>query len=297
MYNSAKAVEKGIKAEFAKALANRTESVIRAFTNMTNSNSDKEVYFLFDVLPQVRQWIDEINLKDFKDFRYEITNIPWQNGTRVDRDTLSDSKVSLGSDLEMWARMLADEWLYLPDDIINNLLVDNGLAFDDTAFFANSRPNLEGTDTIDNLLSGSGTTLTQLDTDLTAIRTTLRSFKDKNGKPFNRNLRLGVYIPAQLEKNMRTLANSEIINISGAAVTNTQRGTFDIIVNDQQSVTNDDWYAMNLNATFKPFIWQDRESPTFKTKDDDFKKFIDYAVTGRGNAGYGNPTAIVKVDN
>lgn len=297
MYNSAKALLKGLQTQFAQTLANKQESVIKPFTDMVKSSSDKETYFLFDVLPGVREWVDEINLKDFNDFKYEIANKDWQNGTRVDRNTLSDSKVSLGSNLEMWVRMLSEEWTYLPDDIINDLLVANGAAFDGTAFFSNTRPNIQGTVAIDNLLTGTGTTLAQVNADLTSARTALRGFKDGNGKPFNRNLDLTIYAPAQLETTFKTLQNSELVDVGGGALTNIQKGTFNLVINDVQATTNNDWYAFNTGASFKPFIWQDRETPKFKTKDDDFKKYIDYAVTGRANAGYGNPMASVKVDN
>lgn len=297
MYNSAKAVLKGIRTNFAMQVVGQNESMFNAFIEQVTSNSDKEDYFFFDALPRIKEWKDEISTKDFKDFKYEILNKDWEVATRVDRNTLDDSKSTLGNDLTIWIKRMAQEYKDFQDVLIQDLLIANGKAFDGTAYFANSRPNLQGSNTIDNLNAGTGTTLAQLSADLQAARTSLRSFKDKSGRPFNRNLKLGVLVPAQLEQNILSLANNELIDLGSGPITNTVKGTFEVIVNDIQSITDNDWYVMNLNAPFKQFIYQTRKAPEWFFEDMKSKKFIDYFATSRSNAGYGNPTSIVKIDN
>jgi phage major head subunit gpT-like protein len=299
MYNSAIAVLKGIKGEFGRQLRAAPESTVKAFTEFVTSNSDKEDYIFFDAMPGIKQWIDEIYEGDIKDFKYEIRNKEWAFSILVDRYTLADSRASLGGGLEQQIRSAMREWTAFPDLQIADLLTENGTAFDGTAFFANSRPNIEGTNAIDNLYSGTSGgpyTTAQVEADLKGAKEDLMGFRDRNNKPFNRGAKLVAYVPTHLVDHFETLRNSRQIYISGTK-DNVLYQTFDIIVNYDQDTTSDDWYLFNVNAPVQAFIFQTREQPTWKVKDEEDKRNIKYFSVSRSAAGYGNPMACIKIDN
>lgn len=294
MYNSALAVLKGIRSDFAKGLQNVTDSVVKKFTEFIKSDTAEETFFIGDAIPNLQEWLDEIKFTDINDFSLTLKNKKWSNGTLVDRDTLNDSKKSLGTGLTIWIRSLINKWKFFPDKLINKLLIANPVTFDKTAFFATSRPNLEGDNTINNIHTGTGTTLAQVEADLSTARSILRSFKDRNGEPFNEGMKMLIYAPTQLESVFLKLASNEFL---GSGESNLHKGTFELVLNDHQADNNDDWYIINIAAAMKPFIYQNREAPKFMMKDDEFNTKIKYATTGRSNASVLNPTAIIKVNN
>lgn len=294
MYNSAKALLKGINTQFAKNLADSGDSQIKSFSEFVKSDTNFEDYLFHANWNGHKEWVDEINYKEFESFKYTIENKDWAFGIKVDRNTLDDSKKTIGPNLEIQIREMSTDWISQPDELINQLLLDNGLAFDNTAFFANSRPNLEGTNTIDNIYTGTGTTVTQLSNDLSGAMNTLRSFKDKNGKPYNRMPKYVVYIPTHLEREFDQILTADNLSVNE---TNTLKGKFEIIVNDYQDNSNSDWYLMNKNAKVKPLIYQQRKTPSMHVKDEEDKKYIKYFTKARNNAGYGSPMGIIKIDN
>lgn len=299
MYNSAIAVLKGIRGEFGKQLRATEESVIKAFTTFVTSDSNDEDYIFFDTMPQIKEWLDDISEEDFADFLYTIPNKDFAYSIFVYRNTLKDSKKTLGGGIEQQIKSSTKAWVDFPDEQINDLLEANGNAFDGTAMFANTRPKLQGTNAIDNLYTGTSGgpyTLAQVEADLKGAKTMLLGLRDRNSKPFNRGAKLVAYVPSHLEDWFLTLKNSKQIYVSGTK-DNILLNTFDIIINYEQSGSVDDWYLVNTNAPVTPFIYQTRESAGWDVEDIKTKKKIRYFSTARNGAGYGNPMAIVKVDN
>lgn len=298
MYNSPAVLLKGIQARFLRGLATVKASMMKPFFEETKSDSNKETYVLFNHFGVIKEWLDEIDFSFLEDFDYDIKNRDWQNGFLVDRNTLEDSKKTLGNDVEREINFSLDSWVNFPDKLITELLVagETGLAFDKTAFFAASRPKLQykGT-TIKNLYSGTGTSVAQVTADFAGATKDMRAFKAKNGDPFNANPKFVVICPSQLEWVFKTLRNS--VDIGGSGVTNIYKDTFDIVVDDYLDVASNDWFLVNANSPMKPFIYQKRSEPKFDMKDEKDKKFVKYFSTARMNAGYGNPVAIIKVNN
>lgn len=300
MYNSPSVLLKGVNAKFIRGLATTAPSVLAPFYEETASDSNKESYILFNHFGLIKEWIDEIEFSHLEDFDFEIKNKDWQNGFLVDRNTLDDSKKTLGNDVEREIKFSLDSWKNFPDRLVTELIIagQSGLAFDKVAFFADSRPSLQmAGSTIDNLLTGSGVTLDNIKSDLSSGMTALRGFKAKNGDPFNYNPKFLAMIPAHLEWLFKTIKNSVDILTGGQSVTNIYKDSFDYVVNDYLTSGDNDWYLMNVNTPFRPFIYQKRKAPMFDFEDNKTKKFIKYFSTGRMNAGYGNPVSIVKVNN
>ena len=290
MYNSPTVLLKGIQARFLRGLATTAPSVLSPIVEEANSDSNKEQYILFNHFGAIKEWTDEIDYSHLEDFDFEIKNKDWQNGFLVDRNTLDDSKKTLGNDVQREIKFALNSWGNFPDKLITEVLLagETAKAFDGVALFADARPKL-GTG-IDNLLNGSGATVAHLLVDIPAAMTALRGFKAKNGDPFNYAPKFLAIIPSHLEWAFKTV--QETVEIS--STTNVLKGTFDYIVNDYLPTTNNSWYLVNANTPFKPFIFQKRKEPFFDMKDEKDKKFLKYFTTARNNAGVGNPVAIIK---
>jgi phage major head subunit gpT-like protein len=297
MFNSPAVLLKGIQARFLRGLATVAASMMTPFFEDTKSDSNKEDYVLFNHFGVIKEWVDEINYQFIQAFDYSIKNKDWQNGFLVDRNTLDDSKKTLGNDVEREINFSLNSWSNFPDKLIVELLVagETGLAFDGTAFFADARTMLQGGgSTIDNLYPGTGVSVAQVTADFAGITAAMRGYKAKNGDPFNYNPKWVVIIPPVLEWVFKTIRNS--VDIGGSGVTNIYKDSFDIVVCDYLTDVND-WFIVNTNSPMKPFIFQRRTNPAFDMKDEKDKKFIKYFSTAWMNAGYGNPTCIAKIKN
>jgi phage major head subunit gpT-like protein len=290
MYNSPTVLLKGIQARFLRGLATVAPSVMSPVFEEATSDSNKEQYILFNHFGSIKEWTDEIDYSHLEDFDFEIKNKDWQNGFLVDRNTLDDSKKTLGNDVEREIKFALNSWGNFPDKLITEVLLagEAAKAFDGVALFADARPKLGSG--IDNLLNGSGATVAHLLVDIPAAMTALRGFKAKNGDPFNYAPKFLAIIPSHLEWAFKTI--QETVEIS--STTNVLKGTFDYIVNDYLPTNNNSWYLVNANTPFKPFIFQKRKEPFFDMKDEKDKKFLKYFTTARNNAGVGNPVAIIK---
>jgi phage major head subunit gpT-like protein len=303
MYNSAKALLKGIKAEFSQLMSVAPESVYDPMINRVKSNSDKENYWIPEALPNIKEWLDQRHFTDMTDEKLTVYNRDWDNGIRVDRFTIDDSREYLGGNLENWVKMLVDTYKDFPDELCQSLLTANSAAFDGTAFFSTSRTNLDtGSNTINNLLTGTSSStysLAEFEADYKAAKTKLLAFRDKHNRPFNKNPKLAVFVPPHMEDVAKVLLNErqELIYVSSVQ-SNLYAGDAQVIVNYEQTTTTDnDWYLVNLNNPFKPFVIQDREAPKWEFWDDTKNKYIDYGFYFRLGYNFLNPLAIVKTNN
>jgi len=295
MYNSPNAVLKGIKALFAKTLQGMQLSEVKKVMENVLSDGAYEDYWIPGNANRIREWIDSIVYSDGKDYKFQIYNKDFGGGFKLKRTTLEDSRKYLGGNVENWVRGLAREWVSLPDEFVGILLEKNGNAFDGTPFFANNRNLDTGSNTIDNIVSGTGTTQAQILADFDNAYNQLVSFKDKNNKPFNKNPKLAVIVPAHLTLTFKKIFSGEIKQLSSS--TNIYAGMVEILTNYYQSNSSDDWYLVNLNSSMKPFILQERQKPTWDMKDEKDNVNIKYFTTGRYGYGYGNPLSIIKIDN
>jgi phage major head subunit gpT-like protein len=295
MYNSPNAVLKGIRTEFSKQLANYPGMMFKPFTAEVNSDSNKETYRFLDAFPSIKEWTDSRKRENFKDYSIDILNRHWEFTINADRDTLEDSKGTLGGNILKDVNSSVQRYASFPDKKIAELITDNGTAYDGSTFFGNSH-NIDGTNAIDNLYSGTGTTDAQIEADMKGARNALAAYRDKNDEPVNPNPKYAVLIPVHLQDSFLNLANSQTVYISGTK-TNILYNTFDIILNHWQGSSDNDWYLINLNAAIKPFIFQKRQGVKWTVKDDVEYKDVLYMSDARYGFGYGAFTSIIKIDN
>jgi phage major head subunit gpT-like protein len=298
MYNSAIAVLKGIRAEFAKQLGDYTAPLFAPFVSRVKSNSNIETYRYRDTIGTIREWKGERVIEDFKDYKYDIRNVPFEFTIDVDRFTLEDSRSSLGGAIEQEIKQAAQLWKGFEDEQVNGLITDNGTAYDGSTFFATSH-NIDGTSAIDNLKTGTQTgtyTLAQIEADLATARNAMYGYKDNKDRPINTNPRWIVLIPSQVYDKFLTLRNSQDVYISGTK-TNIYQNSFEIIVNHWQSTSDYDWYLINANASLDPFTVQERMKMRWDVEDSMLNRNIKYLSTARYGFGYNAFTSICKINN
>jgi phage major head subunit gpT-like protein len=299
MYDQLTLLGKKIKAAFGKVFQGEANTELQSsICEVIKSDKDKEQFSFTFLFSQIREWVDKAVFETGKAYEYFISNKKWQLGLAVDKDYAMDVKSDtvIGGELQLNISGLAKEFTEHADTLINDALVANGTAFDNTAFFATSRPNIPNSSTIDNLHTGTGITLAQIETDLGNAEIKLKGHKIK-GKPVNKNAKLVVLCPTHLTRLFRQLASNETIILGGVSTSNEWRGSFEIIENEEQSQAINDWYLINKNAKMKPMILQKRLEPEYQEIDDKETDQYKYNWKARYNVGYGNPLAIVKVDN
>jgi phage major head subunit gpT-like protein len=293
MINSPNLVLKGIKTEFAKQMAIQQSSKLENLAFISTDKSAYGEYLFFDSLPTIKEWIDKISGGKVKDYKLRIDNKPYATQILENRRTIEYGTDNLSANVMNQLNGSVERWSGFVDKLLVNLIEANGTTFDGSAFFANSH-NIDAT--IDNLYSGTGTTLAQVTADYDGASTALKSYVDKNGEPFNEFSKLVVVCPVSMENTFLTLKNSTMVETgAGAAKSNIYANTFDIISSPR--LTGSDWYIFNMGSSMKPFILQKSKSPKWEMKDDIDDIWIRFNADADFGVGYGNFAAAIKIDN
>jgi len=299
-YTQPEGITKGINARFYKLLSETTSKPLTAqIIELLDTDQKAEEYLFAGNFWEISEWTTTPTWSNFynKDYKYKITNKDWITGqVAIKKSDYRAEKANLGASAEMAIRSAVEKYVTFPDKLVADLVDANGNAFDGTAFFSDSRPNIEGTTAIDNLITGTGSTLSAIYTDMGNAINALLSLVDKGGTPFNISTKFIAMIPPSLFNIFNTLKNSDTLYISGTQ-SNNFKGIFDFIVNPYLGASDTDWYLINANAPVKPFIVQIEQKPVWDYadyKDDPFYKFF---ATCSMNAGYGNPMSIICVNN
>lgn len=299
MYQVLSVLGKIIKASWGKIFQGESSTeAVNLLCEKVKSTKEGETYTFSQLFTKVREWIDKAVFDTGETYEFYVKNRKWMSGFDVDVDTTEDIKSSspLSADLQGKFSGVVDDFTTHHEQLLNDLFVANGNAFDKTAFFATARPNITNGTNLNNLLTGTGATLATITVDLSSAKKAIDAMKI-NGKALNRGAKVTVYCPTQLAPIFEELKNSENVIIGGVTTTNIHRGSFEIVKNYDQSTSDNDWYLVNSAAKMKPIILQERQAPTMKevlVEDEDIYKYIWKA---RYNEGYGNPFSIVKVNN
>jgi hypothetical protein len=294
MINNPGLVLKGINTKFAIGLSTNADHAFKPFAPVLDTKGAYEDFLFRGNSPYPKEFIGTAKAEDMKLYTYSVRLKPWEYTIRVDRYTEQNSEQLIGGYLSQEINSATSNWKDFPDLLVNDLIAANGTAFDGTAMFANSR-NLSST--VDNLYAGTGTTLAQIEADLKGAFSAMDGFVDPNGIPYNRQNKKIVLIPSPLSWTFSTLRNSSQIYDGSGNKTNILFQTFDIVVNYWQATTDNDWYVINSASVVPAFMMIKNGAPTFDMVDVKTNRYIDYISTLQMNGGYGNPTAIIKVDN
>ncbi len=123
----------------------------------------------------------------------------------------------------------------------------------------------------------------------------MRKFKNDKGKPAHVRPNLLV-VPAELEWTAKEILNSSFFPEEGTTTaklaTNVVKGSFDLLVNDYLSDTND-WFLFDTRRVVKPTILQMRKQPTFSSLTEGteaafMRKQLYFGVDWRGEILWGD---------
>jgi len=150
-----------------------------------------------------------------------------------------------------------------------------------------------------NLLTGTGTTLAQLETDIEAAEAAMLSFLDDTGEPWNEGeVKIGIVCNPSLKAKFEKLNTLDQINNSS----NGMKGRISHITYSARLSDVDDWYLGDISDGMKPIIKQKRQDPVFNALEGDsdngfMRKQYAYGIDYRVGFGYGLWQKMVKTTN
>lgn len=235
-------------------------------------------------------------------YNYTRENLTFKAGFEVERSTFEDDE--LGT-IRPKISQLGEEAARHPGQLIFELFRDgaSGLAFDNVAFFANTRV-LGDSANIDNLAAGSGITVANILADLSTNRGTMRRFQDDKGRPMNL-VGNAVMVPPELEGVMYQALQSEQSANPAPAIPAEQAITsrgYPIVVNPYLTDLTD-WYLIHFSPFRGPAFKQNRLNPTLEgitnpeTDSGVIRDKFVYTARARYNVGYGDPRTAIRIVN
>lgn len=271
-----------------------------------DSNGKIESYNWFGTPPKMQDVShDGLTLQGLSKYNFTIENALYKAGLEVERTALEDDKLGL---IMPRLRQLGPEAARHPGELIMELFEDNPTAYDGTAFFANARTDGDS-GTIDNIIAGTGTSVSQFQADLASARTQMSRFKDDRGRVMGLRPN-AIVIPPELNQVAFQALNFDLGAGKQDAIPPSnsngiwEKNGYTVIENPYLTDAND-WYAMAIGSgeAEKPFVFQDRISPALEgiTSPNSesgvlYDKFI-YTVRGRYAVGVAEFRRAVKVTN
>jgi len=246
----------------------------------------------------------QADLEGLHEFNFSITNLEYQAAIEVRRAALERDQLNL---IRPRISQLAQEAARHPGKLIFDLFETPGNAFDGSAFFADTR-TIGDSGNIDNNLTGTGTTVAQIQADLAAARTAMRKFQDDKGRTMNLIGNVLVIPPDQEQAFYQALNVQQEGGVNPAVVPANASGVtagkgYTIIVNPELTDAND-WYLCHVGAgDNRPFVWQEEKAPVLESDTDPMtreailKRNFVYSVYGRYAVGSTDPRFIVKTVN
>lgn len=239
------------------------------------SNTGAENYKWLGLIPKMREWIGDRQIKSLEASDYTIKNKDYELTVGIPRNDIEDDTIGVYSPV---VESMGQSAAQLPDELVFGLLKGGfeQLCYDGKPFFAG------------NHKGGSNKGTAKLSVDAyAAARASMMSLKDNAGKPLGIVPDLLV-VPPALEGMARKILMAEQID----GTTNTMRGTATLLVSPLLAGADNAWYLLCTTQPVKPLVYQERKPPKFVslTSDTDphvfARKQYVYGVDGRCNAGY-----------
>jgi phage major head subunit gpT-like protein len=266
------------------------------------SSTRENHYGWLGKIPQVREWLGERVFNNITAYSYAIINKDYEITLEVPRNDILDDQVGLYGPLSEMNGAAMKQW---PDNLMTQLL-RNGqttLCFDGQNFFDANHP-VAPADPTQGVYSNYFTGMPLTAANYTTVRQAMMSYLGEDGNPMGVMPDL-IVVPPQLENIARTILHADLIaqSVPGngtTAVTNTLKGSAEILVDPRLAADPTTWYLLDTTRPIKPFIFQLRQAPVFvsMTSPDDGnvfnRKVFVWGADSRGNAGYTLPFLAAK---
>ena len=246
-----------------------------------SSSTKTNTYGWMKRLLEMRKWVGPRVIQNMSANSYLLENEPYEATLGVDRDEIEDDALGL---FDARVQELARVGARLPDQLVLAVLLagETNLGFDNVAFFSTAH-------TLDPAGNQSNLGAIPFNPGGWAfVRATMQSYTGEDGRPLGVNPNL-VVIPPEYEFMAKHIFNAEYAPGGGSNVLKNEASYLVI----PELAGDSSWYALDVSAPIKPFIFQDRRAvqlvaKTTVTDDNVFmlREFL-WGVDGRGAAGYG----------
>lgn len=295
-------LEKGIRGEFLQIVMGEQTLVPRLATVIPSTARTEKYAWLGDA-PQLKDVTnDPIEVTPLSETSYSLENYTYASVIGIHRNDLADDQV--GAFL-LRARQQFTQAMRHANKLLIAALTANGTCYDGAAFFSDSHTARgQQTSAQDNLLAGTGVTVSALKTDLIAAIAAMWGFKDEANEPFHSESAqpsFAIVCPPSLGMPFREVVNASII--SNTSNVSFEGMRFDIIPSARLTATDaNDWYLMRTDQPLRGLILQDREPLTLEVLERDqqtsfFNEQFFYKVRRRYRVGYGPWQNAIKTVN
>lgn len=276
------ALNKGFSKIFRTAYDNTPEFGDRIATTIQSTHGT-EVHGWMQRILKMREWLGPRLLQNLNTHDYTLTNKTFENSVSVGVNEIEDDSLGVYEPLFSEMGRTARKW---KDQQLKTLIQagTSGLGFDGVAYFASTH-DLDPAGNQSNNFTSSALSATNFDT----VWAAMASYTGEDGEPLGVMPNLLV-VPPQLAKEAREIVAAEY-GSSGA--TNVLKGVAEVLVVPELANEASTWYLMDTTKGIKPFIFQNRQSPTLTSMTNlndpnvfERDAFV-WGLKARGVAGYG----------
>lgn len=267
-------------------------SVWNKIAMLVPSTSSQNDYAWLSKFPRMRKWIGDKNVKALEASKYSVINDDFEATVEVDRNDIEDDQLGMYGPQAQMAGQSAKQ---LPDEIVMDLVNNAFLALCyDGQYFIDSDHPVKGADGVMAAISNKGTVKLSCASQVLAqasfglARTTMRKFKDDEGRPLNITPSV-LLVPPALGDTARALMINDRLDDGKA---NPYKGTAEV-VEDARLTSDTAWFLLDTTKPIMPFIFQERKKPVFvqqtdQNADDVFsRKKFKFGAEARAAGGYG----------
>lgn len=273
----------------------------------------------FQFLDQMEEWKGERKVQTFPDgFTFSVQNKEWDMAVKIKRRNFiraANQVTNVLRGLDPYRLRISELGTSAGDhpvDLALNMLVNGetstfGTTFDGQNFFDTTHSYDVVAGTQDNIITGSGVTAANIETDFLSSISRLDSFNFTQApnaafpRKLNKsmkNMNLLVIAPTQLRGIFWKLQEN---GLSTAGETNILQNKFEL---DTLNFSDaNDWYLiLRDEPIFRPFLYQIEEAPAIDTpnpNDESVRNLQEliYGVHGSYNVAYGSWWKAIKIKN
>lgn len=291
-------LQRGMNSLFLQELMANSPVLLNSVATYLKSDGDKENLAWIGDVAQVAEFIDQVEFSGLSEAQFEILNKKYTGGISVKRDDLADEKTGgISMRIRDLARRAAQYW---DEMIVSTLTTGTAVnSYDGEPMFSATHPSRGGSGIQSNLISYSGSTTANAQTDIGASITKLLNLKDEAGLPVNRGFKqLYVIYPPALHKPIAEAVTAGVVS----STSNVQFSGFQVeLINEPLlTATSEAQYYVGIkDLPVRGVVLQEREPVTFEALedgDDAFKREVyNYKVRMRGAAKPGRWQRVVRV--
>jgi phage major head subunit gpT-like protein len=308
-------LRKDVRGEFIEAeMEPRPAYLWERIATTIPSTSDRENYAFLSSPASMTEITDEMPINSLTDFDgvtartgnegpgYEVVNKTYGGALLFKRDDMDDAKVG---GFRIRIQDQANVANAHPDEELMTQLTTGTTCYINGEDFFSATHAARGEQTAgytwSNSLTGTGTTVAQLQADIASALTAFYKMRNTGNRYMNRHVKsFYILCPVALEVNMRTA-------VYAAIVSSTSNVGFkpNIEVISEPSLDADDandWYFGSLDGGIRGLIWQNRRGIELEEIGPGTETWVnlrqmEFAVTRRGAPAFGYPERLIKVSN